>query len=456
MRTPNTLLQQAIREAGCSYAQLAKDIRAVADESRCRRLRTNSSAVAHWVAGALPRDAAADCLTEALARRLGRPLTREQLGLEPPSGASVRDSWDATDPVDALITLGTSDIQRRDPEANARYCVAAAALPLDLRGRLAARRKAGRTYRNAGAGEIQAVKYVTQMFHGIDDRYGGAHGRSAAVQYLMSDVATLCRANFQNRMLHREMLSVAASLVQLLAWKAHDAGEYGLAQRYYLQAYRLTKEADNEQHGAFILYSLAQQNMERGHVTHSLTLADAALCRMRGRADPATNSLYAITRARALALHGRRREAVAEAARAARLAQSSHTVETPHWVAVWGSSGPVVDMHTATTAMSMSDWPTAEHHFAQASAHWRAKGLRRATAMSAAYTGIMQCRQGHLEQASETWQTALQAAEGVQSARIMEVVAQMRRELEPFRRRGARVAADFDERACEWLRTAPI
>ncbi|MFI2369167.1 hypothetical protein [Streptomyces sp. NPDC018833] len=176
---------------------------------------------------------------------------------------------------------------------------------------------------------MAAVREMTRLFTAVDERFGGQHGRTALVQYLRSDVAALCRARFRTEDLRRQMLSAGACVAYLAGWKAYDAGEAGLAQRYYLQAYALTPEADNDLHGAFVLRVLAHHGMEVGRPEHSLDLIDEALRRVRGHTDPATESLYVVTRARALAMAGRGREAVAEAARAARIVEGADEREMP-------------------------------------------------------------------------------------------------------------------------------
>ncbi|MGP3948102.1 hypothetical protein [Streptomyces sp. 7N604] len=458
MNKPNQALQQAIRAAGCSYAELAREVRTVAAESGRTRLRTNSSAVSHWVSGTRPNDVTSAFLAEALSRKLGRPVTAEQLGLgtrgEAPDGREPAvASGPAGDPADALTRLGRADIERRTAVTSAAYSVAAAALPLGCADELAARgRSAALGSGTAGTGEIEAVKDMTRLFTAIDERYGGQHGRSAVVQYLVSDVAALCRARFRTENQRREMLSAAASLAYLAGWKAYDAGEMGLAQRYYLQAYRLTQEADNELHGAFILRILAHHGLEAGRPEHTLALIDAALDRVKGRTDPATESLYVITRARALAAEGIRREAVAESARAARMVEGADESEMPYWAALWGSAAACVEAHTAKAAVSLGEFAAAERHFSRAV--WSRSGseYQRIAALSVAHEGSMQCRQGRLEQACDTWARALDMMTGVRSARVRGAVADMSEDLGPLMRRGARTALDFDERVRAWWR----
>ncbi|MEU1281540.1 hypothetical protein [Streptomyces sp. NPDC005805] len=460
----NERLARAVRESGYSYAELARRVREIAAENGTAT-RTNSSAVAHWVAGTRPARATAGLIAEALSRRLPAPVSPASLGLLPdrtgdPDGGPPGDT-PGDHPLDALDGLTGADLQRTTWARTVPYSVAAARLalaapPADALPACGASpdREAEPPLRPgaAGATEVAAVRDMARLFTAIDERYGGQHGRSALVRYLRDDVTPLCRARFRSEEHHRAMLSAAASVVYLAGWKAYDAGEQGLAQRYYLQAYALTREAGNDQHTAFVLRVLAHHGMETGRPEHALDLVDEALRRAGGRSDPATESLYVVTRARALAMAGRAREAVAEAARAARLVEGADEREMPWWAGLWGSPGACVGNHTAKAAEHLGAFELAERHFSHAawSRGGASGGRRRITALSVAHTGSMQCRQGLVERACETWTEALDLMDGVRSARVRRAVAEMRRDLAPYRNRRVQAVAELEERIREW------
>lgn len=460
---PNDRLRHTIREAGCTYAELARDVRTVAAEAGTaggRQPRTNSSAVAHWVAGTRPNESTVRCLTEALSRRLGRALVPEQLGLGTGPDAGAEDVGPGDDPVTALTRLTRADLDGRPDVVHAPYSVAVAALPPTRSEEIAGRGRTARTAHGggrAGPGEIGAARDMLELFTLVDERHGGRHGRSAVVQYLNADVTAFCRAGFRTETLRRQMLETAGCLAYLAGWKAYDAGRPGLAQRYYLRACEFARAADNRPHEAFVLRILAHHGMEAGRPEHTVQLMDAALERLGTGCDPATASLFAATRARALAVQGRRREAIAESSRALRLGQDADETELPYWAALWGSAAACVRNHLAKAAAALGEPAVAERHFARAewSTGTGGSGQRRIAALSLAHTGSMQCRQGQVERACATWGQAMDLMDGVRSARIVDAVAQMRADLAPLRRRGARAALDFDDRAREWLRHEP-
>src|ERR1700744_700704 len=79
-RSPNQRLREMIAASGLSYDTVARAVVRVAAENG-EVLRTNRSAVAHWVAGTAPGERTAAYLAEALSRRAGRPVAPAQIGL---------------------------------------------------------------------------------------------------------------------------------------------------------------------------------------------------------------------------------------------------------------------------------------------------------------------------------------------------------------------------------------
>ncbi|MFI6496181.1 hypothetical protein [Nonomuraea typhae] len=350
-----------------------------------------------------------------------------------------------SDPLQLLQQIGQADIERRTLLTNAAYSVAAAALPLTSAIEAVSRTQAARSGSKIGSAEIQAVKDMTKLFTTIDEWHGGQHGRSAVVQYLRSDIATLCRARFTSERHHDEMLSAAASVAYLTGWKAYDASEHGLAQRYYLQAYALTREANADLHSAFVLRILAHNGMDINYPGFTLDLAEAALSRIRGKVDPATEATFIVTRARAFANADRPQEAIADIAHANRLVSDSDERDVPYWAAIWGSARATIASHTAKTLARVGDYAAAEASFAE-SAQTRDPSRRRIIALTLADEGRMQFQLGDVEKACATWHRALDLIEGVASARIRESFAKTHTHLKQPRIRNLAVAKDLRTR----------
>lgn len=452
-RARNVALVEALREARLTYEQLATDVRAIAAESG-DSLRTNRSAVAHWVSGRTIEPRTASYVAEAISRRLGRQLRPHDLQLATPETDQSQDALGAhlgLDPVDMLRRIGEADIQRREFLAKSAYSVAAAALPLGLDQALEYRARATAGNR-AGRAELDALRDMASMFTALDERHGGQHGRSAVVQYLRSDVADLCRASFATEAEHREALSLAATLVYLCGWKAYDADEHGLAQRYYLQGLALTREAGNDLHTAWLMRIMAHNGMDLRRPQHTLNLAEAALDRVRGRVSPATEALFAVTRARALATAKRGPEATAQIRQAQDLVLTGdpEDADVPFWAALWGAPRATVASHVGKTFEALGDHAHAEQHYAASARARPDGGHQRITALDLAAQGREQAAQGHLEAACSTWGQALDMFGGVRSSRAAKQITGMRKQLRVFDQRGVKAARDLDERARSW------
>ncbi|MYW04462.1 hypothetical protein [Streptomyces sp. SID3343] len=458
-RTRNEALCDAVKEACLTYDQLAADIRRTAAESGTI-LRTNSSAVTHWAAGRPPAPGTAGYIAEALSRRLGRHITPVDLGWTDPehradrAGAALGTSV-GPDPIDIVRRLGEADINRRQIITAAAYSVAAAALPLGTAQAAEACLRAATTAGgHVGAADIAAVRAMLQAFTRIDERQGGQHGRTAVVQYLRSDVADLTRGRFATETDRNDALGTAAAVTYLCGWKAYDAGEHGLAQRYYLQAVALARESDHPAHEAWILRTQANSAMGISRPEHTLDLADAALSLTEGRVSPGYLSLFVITRARALALAGRGPEAAAEIRRAQDLVlrKNESTEELPFWASVWTSRNTAnVATNAAKTLVSLRDHANAERHYTTAASTFdRVAGKARVTALSLSDLGREQAAQGHLEQACSTWGRALDYFEGINSDQAAKQVTGIRRQLQAFERRGVGAATHLDHRARDW------
>ncbi|MGW0068307.1 hypothetical protein ACWDUI_12670 [Streptosporangium sandarakinum] len=417
-------------------------------------LRTNKSAVDHWVAGTVPSGQTGRYLAEALSRRLGRVITLNDLGLRTPADQEEDDGIGLSigaDPLDVLSGIWRADLDRRRFLSASAYSVAAAVLPLENVREMAARTAAARIGGIAGNAEVAAVRDMVRMFTEMDERHGGQHARSALIQYLMTDVAALCRGRFRTEEVRRHMLSAAASGVHLAGWKAYDAGEQGLAQRYYLQSYALASESGVLGHDAFVMRTMAQQGMKLHPAQHCLALAETGLSLIHGKVDTRTEALFRVTHAHALAKTGARRAAIQEVERARACLGAGQGDEMPFWALAWGPATATVHSRTAKVFETLGDRRRAAEQYAIAAASRPPATYARVVALDLVAQAEMQAAQGGVEQACAIWNRALDAMDGVQSVRTRKAVATMRRRLTPFRARGLRCAQDLDERAIDFL-----
>ncbi|MCZ1007892.1 hypothetical protein O1L68_15335 [Streptomyces lydicus] len=343
------------------------------------------------------------------------------------------------------------ELDRRRFLTSSAYSVAVAALPLTHVQEIADRTTAARSGHVVGMAEVTAVRDMVRAFSEMDERHGGQHGRSALVQYLRDDVAPLCRGRFRTGEIRRHMLSAASRGVHLLGWKSYDAGQQGLAQRYYLQSYALAVESEVPGHDGFVMRTMAMQGLKLHRPEHCLGLAQTGLNRAKGKVDTQTESLFRVVHAHTLAKAGQRTAALAEAERASVLLTAGPGDEVPFWALAWGPPAASVYSRNAKVYETLGDHRTAAEQYSRAAGARPAGTYARIVALDLVAGAEMQLKRGQIEQACATWNRALDHMDGVRSVRTRKAVARMRGDLARFRTRGVRCAAELDARAIDFL-----
>jgi tetratricopeptide (TPR) repeat protein len=452
-RSPNTLLKAVLEAGGVTYEALARSVRAVAAEAG-EALRTNRSAVAHWVAGSRPGDATARYLSEALSRHLGRAVSLEEIGLAPLSPADEALDWRA-DTLAALNELGRLDLdmERRRALSTAAYSVAALSLPeAGWWGWMAERSRSGAGRRHVGRRDLEAIRDVVSLFARIDNRHGGGHARTAIVQYLTRDIAPYLNGRFADDRVRRDLFSTASELAYLAGWTAFDTGEHPVAQRYFASALKLAAEADDPPMTGHVLRGMAYQALYLGHGRQSLDLARAAMEGKRyGLASPRERMMFGAQLGRSLAATGQPRAAGAALTRAEHDFTGAPSADDQQ-DRLFGYFGEADLAYQTGHAMRDSgDLPGALRQFRHSVRIRNATTYARIYARTLGDIGAVQARQGNIEEACTTWSRALDAMDGIHSARARNTVANMRRALTPVRGRGIRAVTDLDNRAATYL-----
>ncbi|PXX61645.1 hypothetical protein DFR70_108203 [Nocardia tenerifensis] len=129
--------------------------------------------------------------------------------------------------------------------------------------------------RRIGQSDVDAVRTMTTAFRDLDNRVGGGKVRSTVVHYLHSSVAPLLRGSYNERV-GRQLFATTAELTKLAGWAAYDLEEHGLAQRYLIQALRMSRAAGDTGLGAEILAAMSHQATYVGRPGDAVDLARAA------------------------------------------------------------------------------------------------------------------------------------------------------------------------------------
>lgn len=271
---PNTRLRALISEAGWTQEALARAVKAVGAEAGVA-LYYDRTAVGHWLAGALPRQAARLFVVEALARRLGRPVGAEEAGF-PPERLPVPDPRSAVaHPVVALERLAQDSLMMLSGRGEGRpFRVASVAVP-------------GWPYaRPDGVGaddpgemappfELRELQAVERFFAASIDSFGGVHARRALLAYVGHDVTRLYPSR-PSRDRHGAVLCGAARLAYLAARMSGDAGRNGAAQLCLEHAMGLAAAARDPVTWALALRGMSERACLLGHVAAAVQAAQGA------------------------------------------------------------------------------------------------------------------------------------------------------------------------------------
>ncbi len=278
-KQPNRHLAELLEETGLSRKGLAR--RVVEHGSAVGvALRYDHTAVTRWLAGEQPKPPGPDLVAEVLTEVVGRRVVPSDCGMS--SGPSTADlglefSLSLAEATAAATALWRSDVERRRFLIGASY--AAAVYPAASMRWLTMPAPEHPTscagLRRIGQSDIDAVRKMNSAFRDLDNRVGGGKVRSTLVQYLHSSVAPLLRGSYTEP-IGRQLFATTAELTKLAGWAAYDLEEHGLAQRYLIQALRMSRAAGDAGLGAEILAAMSHQAIYVGRPGDAIDLARAA------------------------------------------------------------------------------------------------------------------------------------------------------------------------------------
>ncbi|MFF4344610.1 hypothetical protein ACFY00_32375 [Kitasatospora sp. NPDC001540] len=297
-RGPNTALRGCMAEAGWNGPALAAALQKVARESGFS-VGYDRTTVAHWLSGTQPRPPGPQLLEEAFARRLGRPVSRDELGLQstdpapaegPEQGAADAlaglrrlHSWpNSGEPQDETYQPPLFQI-RAVPAPRPAARPGPAGGPAPRPPLIPSVRRSGPE--RIGARQVEAVREMTAFGARHYDGYGGAIARGLLLGYLRDQVLPWAKSPAGGPR-HAELLVAASQLVRLVGRTYTDDNRHGEAQRHYRLAYQLAAEAQDGPAQAMALRDQSTQAGALGHQAYAARLADAAAEHLPSDAAP--------------------------------------------------------------------------------------------------------------------------------------------------------------------------
>jgi hypothetical protein len=175
--------------------------------------------------------------------------------------------------VETVSRLWRADVERRAVVVNAAWVAATFAAPtrdwLLRRVEPAPSRSDGR---QVGRAEVDVLWSMCQTFTDLDHQLGGGHARTTLSHYLTTAVLPMLNGSYDEQT-GRQLMAAAARLCNLGGFMAFDCGRQGLAQRYYIQALRLTQASGDRSLGAHILADMSMQAQYLRDAREALALA---------------------------------------------------------------------------------------------------------------------------------------------------------------------------------------
>ncbi|RBM19075.1 tetratricopeptide repeat protein [Streptomyces sp. PT12] len=424
-REPNRGLARLIAESGLTATQLARAVNRLAREAG-QATRYDQPSVSQWLGGTVPREAVRPFVAEALARRLGRPVTLAELGFPSPARTSSASSPAYSRTVEELLDLVRSDMDpsRRGVMSAGLYSVALT-IPgwPDIVGRMEAVQTG--FARKIGMADVTAVSDMTDRLCELDDQYGGRYARPMAAAFMANTVAPYLRADGSDKV-RRAMLSAASFLCYVTGWMAVDEGLHGLAQRYYVKGLELAGASNDHLTYCHILRGMSVQAADLGHGPHAVRLANSAAA-ASPTSGPRMRAFLAGQQAHAYAVAGDRINAfrsTREAEKALDIAESQ--------IPTYGGYSPATLAYTISQVRyNLGDVSGSIGSF---QLHFRLRDSTDSHRSGIRFGAMLAERQlevGHLEAACASWHRVLDDFPTVHSGRVDERVAKLKGLLRP-------------------------
>ncbi|MEW2047012.1 regulator [Streptomyces sp. NPDC005476] len=489
-RTPNRQLAALIAEAGFSNAGLARRVDQLGLEHGLD-LRYDKTSVTRWLRGQQPRGTTPALIAEVFTRRLGRRLTAQDLGLDAcaPVYAGLEFAGTPEEAIDIVGGLWRKDSGSHAELRKIAFTPAGLVVPsrdwligradekvarsepvarVPVQGRPALRSTASQqppsghpgpapalvtpgpaavprqrgqggerglgSERGPGqrvtGGDISALRSVGELFRTLDDRYGGGHARQALVRYLEHECEPMLRGAYGEQT-GRRLFGAAADLTRLAGWTSFDIAAHGLAQRYFVQALRLSQAAGDRAYGSFVLVTMSRQAVYLGHGREAVQLARVAQQGVGSGAPPVVQALLHSAEARGHGVLGEVRASTAALVRAERALEAAKSGdEVPHWACFFDEAQLADEF--GHCHRDLQQFRAAAQH-AERSLQLRPAAYARSRLFCRVVLASARLGLGELDEACQLAAEAAGQAAEMRSVRALEYVRDFERRLEPYK-----------------------
>jgi len=354
---------------------------------------------------------------------------------------------------ETVIDLWRADMHRRAVIASAAWSAAAFATPArrwleDPADADVARPAGAAGGRRVGKADVDALWAMASSFAAIDHTRGGGYARSTLTEFLAHVVAPILEGTYDDTT-GRQLYSAAARLADLAGFMAFDSGRHGLAQRYFIQALRLAKAADNKALGAHILTDMSMQAHHLGRDTLARDLAGSGRSTAKRAGSRSLMARAAALEARALGSSGEASAATAALAFAERDLGRATVPDEPLWIQFFTEAHLAVER--VYVAHELGDSRQVQRFASDldsaAAGEMNRRQVLAATTLAGSYLPVSSDQSGpptrrprpgprggevDVDQACAVLIRALPSAAGLTSSRGLEAINGLRRRLAPY------------------------
>ncbi|MEV0716757.1 XRE family transcriptional regulator [Asanoa sp. NPDC050611] len=281
--------------------------------------------------------------------------------------------------------------------------------------------------RPVGEPDVEMIRRITGAYRALDNQYGGGHVRESVVRFLDQEVAAILRGRYDART-GRALLSAVAEATQLAAWATYDVGMHAMAQAYLVQALRFAATAGDRALGAEILAAMSHQATHMRAASEAVDLARAA---GRAAADAGVAAIQAesaVLEAHGHATAGNERACAAALDRAERTLDRADRTSDPQWIGYFDESYLAAKFGHCFVALGRGD---LAERFAARSLEMDGRRYARGRQFNLALLAVAHAQTGEVERASAVGVEAVEAADGMRSARAHDYLKDLANRLAP-------------------------
>ncbi|TNH22318.1 helix-turn-helix domain-containing protein [Micromonospora orduensis] len=278
---------------------------------------------------------------------------------------------------------------------------------------------------------LDSAETALAMFRQLDHTHGAGRVHAQVQRYVERELNRLLASPPASEPIGRHLYTLAAGFFELCGYQAVDTGAYGLAQRRYLRALRLTEAAGDRLYGSYLLaVNIGHLALHCGHPEAARGMALTAVRGSETRATPAVAAALHAVVARTHARLGCEGDCLTHLDIAERQLARSKPEDEPAWIGYFDAAYLADEI-----AHCFHDLGRPQHtqqHLGDALTALSPTHVRR-LAIDTALLASSFAAAGRFDEACATARKAVDHAAQTTSHRCLQRIVEVQADLEPYR-----------------------